>query len=123
MDIERLRNITERITHPPIDKKMVYVGFGSVLLLIACSGGSSAESQKAVELAKKFYLEQKAQGIDFSRGPCLSNNLMPDWVADIAHNPRQPIDDLPENQCPAFREKRAHHFVELDPNGNLIKVY
>jgi hypothetical protein len=59
---------------------------------------------------------------DLSAGPCLSNNLIPDWVADIAHNPRQAVDDLPANQCSAYREGQAHHFVELDLDGNLIRA-
>ena len=58
-----------------------------------------------------------------SNGPCLSNELMPDWVADIAHDPRLPVDNLPENQCSAFRDGKAEHFVELDVNGEVIKVY
>jgi hypothetical protein len=60
--------------------------------------------------------------MDFSCGPCLSDALMPDWVLDVAHNPRQAMDDLPSNQCPSFREGRAKHFVELDLEGNLIRA-
>jgi hypothetical protein len=77
---------------------------------------------QAAAMAIQLYQQKKAQGTDFSRGPCLSNNLMPDWVADIAHNPRQLVDNMPENQCPAYREGQAHHFVELDPDGNIIKA-
>ncbi len=77
----------------------------------------------AVARARELYQQKRAEGVDFSHGPCLSNNLISDWVADIAHNPRIPVDDLPENQCAAFREGKAHHFVELDPNGILIRVY
>ncbi|MCL4375031.1 hypothetical protein M1523_04210 [Patescibacteria group bacterium] len=76
-----------------------------------------------ITLAQKLYQDKKAQGTDFKQGPCLSNQLAPDWVADIAHQPRLPIDDLPQNQCPAFRSGQAHHFVELDPNGNVIRIY
>lgn len=79
-------------------------------------------SQNVLDLAEKLYQEKKAQGLSFSDGPCLSNNIFPDWVVDIAHNPRQPIDDITENQCSAFREGKAHHFIELDPNGNLIRM-
>ncbi|MFA6255311.1 MAG: hypothetical protein WC675_04770 [Patescibacteria group bacterium] len=60
---------------------------------------------------------------DFEAGPCLSNAIVPDWVCDVAHNPRQSVDDEVANQCPAFREGTAHHFVEVDGNCNLIKVY
>jgi len=62
-------------------------------------------------------------GIEAKDSPCLSNEIIPDWVCDIAHNPRQSVDDELENQCSAFREGLAHHFVEVDGNCNLIKVY
>lgn len=78
--------------------------------------------EAAVAEAKAVYILQEGQGIDFTNGPCLSNNLLPDWVADVAHNPRQPVDDLPENQCRAYREGTAKHFVELDPEGQLIRA-
>lgn len=81
-----------------------------------------SELEIAVNQAKYFYSQKKQRGEDFSSGPCLSNDLMPGWVVDIVHNPRQSIDDLPENQCPSFIEGRATHFVELDTLGNLVRV-
>jgi hypothetical protein len=29
---------------------------------------------------------------------------------------------LPANQCRRFRTGQAHHFVELDPRGGLIRA-
>ena len=84
--------------------------------------GASIEFDKAVNQASVAYEKKKQFGIDFSSGPCLTNDLLPGWVADIAHNPRQAVDDLPENQCKAYIEGRAKHFVELDPEGHVIKV-
>lgn len=60
---------------------------------------------------------------DFTKGPCLSNEIAPGWVCDIAHDPRQDIDNKPENQCSAYREGKAQHFVELNENCNIIKVH
>lgn len=80
------------------------------------------EIDSAVNQAKHVYRQTKLLGGDFSNGPCLSNALMPGWVADIVHSPRLPIDDLPENQCSAYLEGRAKHFVELDVDGNLIRA-
>ncbi len=80
------------------------------------------EIDTAVNQAQHVYRQRRDRGEDFSVGPCLSDALMPGWVADIAHSPRLPTDDLPENQCPAYREGRAEHFVELDPEGNLIRA-
>lgn len=81
------------------------------------------DREKAILEAQRIFTEQKTAGIDMSRGPCLSNEVIPDWVADVAHWPRQAIDNDPANQCPAYREGKAHHFVELDPEGNFIRAY
>lgn len=62
-------------------------------------------------------------GQDFDKGPCLSNEIVPDWACDIAHSPRQEVDSDPANQCSAFREGRVHHFIELDGNCSTIKIY
>lgn len=58
----------------------------------------------------------------FANGPCLSNAIAPDWVCDVAHKPRQAVDDEAANQCAAFRSGTAHHFIEVDGNCNVIKV-
>ena len=81
-----------------------------------------ADKDLAIAQAKELWRAKFIMGEDLSNGPCLSNKVVPDWVADIAHNPRQAIDDLPENQCSAYRDGTARHFVELDPEGNLIKA-
>ncbi len=64
-----------------------------------------------------------SDGKDFSIGPCISNDIIFDWVCDIAHSPRQEVDDNPANQCDSFRTGKAHHFVELDGNCDVISVY
>ncbi len=83
---------------------------------------SKEELGTAVNQAKLLYNYLQERGQNFSNGPCLSDALMPGWVLDIVHNPRQRIDDLPENQCPAYVEGRAKHFVELDIDGNFIRA-
>ncbi|KKQ79424.1 MAG: hypothetical protein UT02_C0036G0004 [Parcubacteria group bacterium GW2011_GWC2_38_7] len=75
-----------------------------------------------VQQAQRIYAQQKSQGVDFSRGPCLSDGLASTWVVDMAHDPRQAIDDLPENQCPSFVTGKIKHFIELDPAGQLIRL-
>jgi hypothetical protein len=78
--------------------------------------------QAILEKAKEIYKEKKAQGIDLTSGPCLSEDIEIDWVLDIAHSPREPVDDLTENQCQNYRQGKAKHFIELTPNGKLIKM-
>lgn len=81
-----------------------------------------SEIETAVNQAKFLYRQRKEMGEGFSNGPCLSNALMPDWVVDIVHKPRISVDDLSENQCPAYIEGKAQHFVELDLEGNLVRA-
>jgi hypothetical protein len=80
-----------------------------------------ATKEQAVKLAQEAYQQALARGESLSQGPCLGV-IMPGWVVDIAHKPRQTIDDRPENQCAAYRMGEAGHFVELDPQGNVIRV-
>ena len=75
-----------------------------------------------VQQAQQLYNQQKNKNKDFTNGPCVSDSLASNWVVDIAHDPRQAIDDLPENQCPAFISGKIKHFIELDPEGNLIRI-
>ena len=62
---------------------------------------------------------EKAKGRNLSAGPCLSNQITPDWVCDVAHDPRQDVDNLEQNTCPAFGVT-AQHFVEVDENCRVI---
>jgi len=80
------------------------------------------EQQKMIERAQQLFINKKNAGIDMDSAPCLTNNLAPGWVVDVAHNPRQAIDNYPENQCSDYREGKAEHFIELDTLGNLIKI-
>jgi len=61
---------------------------------------------------------------DLSNGPCIGNPIPEHsgWICDVAHSPRQPVDDQPENQCSAFRSGQAKAFVEVDVNCNLIRA-
>jgi hypothetical protein len=99
-----------------------------VVLATACgSSGSNVEpsgSQRAVDEAQAAFRQLQTGGEDLSAGPCISESLpgLPDWVADIAHDPRQPIDDEAANQCQRYRSGQAHHFVELNVDGQLIRA-
>jgi hypothetical protein len=97
--------------------------------VVGCGGSSGSEvnpsgSQRAVDEAQAAFRQAQLSGRDLSAGPCISESLptLPDWVADIAHDPRQPVDDVPANQCARYRAGEAHHFVELAPDGKLIRA-
>ncbi len=84
---------------------------------------AGGERERAVAAALELYRRAKESGADLSAGPCLAQEAIPGWAVDVAHEPRQPVDDDPANQCASYREGRATHFVELDPEGNVIRVY
>lgn len=79
-------------------------------------------NEDAFKNALNLYIQKKQEGIDMGAGPCLGK-VADDWVLDIAHNPRLPVDDEPENQCADFREGKVKHFIELDPDGKLIQSH
>ncbi|HII15708.1 MAG TPA: hypothetical protein HA362_05335 [Nanoarchaeota archaeon] len=59
---------------------------------------------------------------NIENGPCLLNPIEnTEWVCDVAHSPRIDIDNQPENQCSAFREGKARHFVEVSIDCIVIK--
>jgi hypothetical protein len=92
----------------------------AALIPAGCGGGpDEAEKERAITAAKKAYAAAQDRGVDFAEGPCLGV-IMEGWVADVAHEPRQAVDDRPENQCEAYRSGEADHFVELDPAGTVI---
>ena len=93
--------------------------FGIIILLVLALVGwyvLLVQHPLEVALARARYNNVVAQGLDLSKGPCLGT-IKKDWILDIAHLPRQPIDDLPENQCHNFQ-----HFVEMSPQGEIIVV-
>jgi hypothetical protein len=102
--------------------RTILIALAAVLAAAACGDGpEESERDRAVAAAQAAYAEAKAEGVDFAPGPCLGV-VLEGWVADVAHDPREDVDDLPENQCEAFRSGEADHFVELDPDGKVIRV-
>jgi hypothetical protein len=85
---------------------------------------TTGDNAKAVVEAQHALKAAQNSHADLSDGPCVSESLpgLDDWVADIAHDPRQAVDDDPVNQCERYRSGEAHHFVELTPEGQLIRA-
>jgi hypothetical protein len=118
------------VTRPPpvLPLFIAAVCAAASLALAACGssgeGVSQSDREKAVDEAQAAFQQVQASGRDLSAGPCVSEGLpaLADWVADVAHDPRQPVDDEAANQCQRFRSGEAHHFVELSPTGQLIRA-
>jgi hypothetical protein len=113
-----------RFVPPPF---IAGVFVAATLAVAGCGGGSSAsqsDRDKAVAEAQAAFQEAQKSGTDLSAGPCISESLsgLPDWVADVAHDPRLPVDDQAANQCSRYRDGQAHHFVELDESGTLMRA-
>jgi hypothetical protein len=95
--------------------------FLSVVLISGCIQQSDLPEDPIVA---KCVMLCKAQSMDLSDGPCLTDggvDFYDDWVCDVAHSPRQDVDNLPENQCQEFRNGEAHHFVEVDLSCEFIR--
>lgn len=100
-----------------------------ILLFLGCaqSNGSGAVQgtgqETAASACKKLCESELAKGTGLSNGPCIGNpmNDFPDYVCDIAHSPRAAVDNQQENQCSAFGEGNARHFVEYTPECSFIK--
>lgn len=108
-------------------RKPLVVAIASVALAVPGCGGndvSEEERDRAIAAAEQTHEEAVSRGEDPDVGPCIAEKLpgLPDWVADVAHDPREDIDDEPENQCRRYREGEASHFVELTPAGALIRA-
>ena len=98
----------------------------AVVVLAGCGGAEEAGEEgvraTAITAARTAYQKARLEGVDMTNGPCIADPVIPNWVVDIAHNPRQPVDDDPANQCPSYVSGESEHFVELDPDGNLIRA-
>jgi len=80
-----------------------------------------SDAQRAANACVLMCAVELHNGRNLSAGPCISDEIIPGWVCDVAHKPRQDIDNLPENQCPAY-SVNATHFVEVDPQCNFIRA-
>lgn len=98
--------------------------------VFACDGGDGDDEktwdqlsgqEDAIDQCVALCEYALADELDLSDGPCLSEEVVEDWVCDVAHNPRTDVDDLDTNQCDNFGEGAAH-FVEVTPDCEFIKA-
>ena len=103
----------------PQEEASSVLGKGLGTMQAAASGDASAEGA-CVALCEA----ELEKGTDLSAGPCLGNPIAgyADWVCDVAHSPRGATDGLPENQCSAYGEGIAKHFIEVGEDCSAINV-
>jgi hypothetical protein len=82
----------------------------------------AVKQEEVISRAKEIFLMIKKEDEEsLVVGPCLGQ-IEPDWVLDVVHNPRTTADDLSENQCLDYTNSTAKHLVELDLDGNVVRV-
>jgi len=77
------------------------------------------EQQDAISCGLNLYNQEKNKGTEFN-SQCLGT--CGDFVIDIVNVPRNEEDNKVENQCSDYREGKVSHFIELDKNGNIVRV-
>ncbi|MFH1586163.1 MAG: hypothetical protein ABIB79_05330 [archaeon] len=77
------------------------------------------QQQQIINGALQLYNQRKSAGMEFS-SQCLGTYR--DYAVDIVHNPRTADDNLPQNQCSAYRSGAVRKFIELDKNGEVVKI-
>jgi hypothetical protein len=102
-------------------RQLLIILIVSLILISGCVQKDNNQSSDIVAACQQLCQQEKAKR-DLSNGPCLSNKIAEGWVCDVAHLPRTEADNNPENQCQAFGSE-ATHFVEVDPDCNLIRKY
>jgi len=77
------------------------------------------EQQSAISCALNLYEDFSVLTVEIS-SQCLG--VCRGYAVDIVHVPRTSEDDLSENQCQAYRNGEAGHFIELDKEGNIVRI-
>ena len=91
------------------------------LVLPYLFGITQSEAERAIYACVFTCKTDLITGRDLSSGPCISNEIIPGWVCDVAHYPRIDIDNDPANQCSEYGIS-ASHFVEVNETCYLIRV-
>ena len=99
---------------------VLVLAIGVLLVTIARTQPAVREDDR-IARAQQLYRQKKEMGVSMDTGPCLGT-LEADWVVDVAHMPRAAADDQPANQCAAYRDGTAQHFIELTPEGDFLRL-
>lgn len=105
--------------------KWIFLTLIFVILVLGCAGADQlSDEEKAKQACIKECNLALGRGQDLSVGPCLLNPVeeVPDWVCDVAHDPRSPVDSDLANQCSSYRNEFAHHFIEVKQNCEFIRA-
>lgn len=79
------------------------------------------EQENLIAKALTIYLDAIKENKDLSNGPCLGS-VQEDWALDIAHEPRQTVDEQSDNQCANYLSGQTKHLIELDEKGSILRI-
>ncbi|MEK6890934.1 MAG: hypothetical protein AABX03_02250 [Nanoarchaeota archaeon] len=101
---------------------LILIVIGLVIIFPKTQNTKNSEEEIMV-FASNLYQAKKAQGMNYS-SQCLGtisiNNIS--YVIDIVNVPRTKEDNLQENQCQDYLNGNVKHFIELDKNGQLVRI-
>lgn len=85
--------------------------------------GFEHNNEVLINEAQSLYIEKRDSfsASEWVNGPCLGM-INDEWVVDVSHSPRLPLDDDLNNQCSEYYDGRAKHFIELSPDGILLNM-
>ncbi len=99
----------------------ILIALAIAFLLFGCA--RPADAKPATGSCVAACRQALAFGRNLSDGPCLLNPIPNTrWVCDVAHSPRQRVDDLPQNQCSTFGQNGVNRFVEVTPGCEFIQT-
>lgn len=75
--------------------------------------------EEAIKCASNLYEIAKFNRLSFN-SQCLGT--CKDYAVDIVNVPRSEDDNKLENQCADFRSGKVSHFIELDKNGEIVRL-
>ncbi|MEK6892723.1 MAG: hypothetical protein AABX07_00815 [Nanoarchaeota archaeon] len=97
------------------DSRGVYIKHGNPAIIPQ----EVENQQRAIDSAIQIYNSKKIVGMNFS-SQCLGT--ITNYALDIVNAPRIAEDNLPENQCDDFKTGKVTHFIELDKNGEIVRI-
>lgn len=105
------------------NKKLIIPIVLVILIIITVGIYFIMDSKKVTSEALKLYNQKKAEGMEFN-SQCLGTIEVDGekYAVDIVHVPRTEEDNLPENQCEDYITGKVSHFVELDKDGNVVRI-
>lgn len=76
--------------------------------------------QEAIKIALQLYEKEKSSGNPLG-SQCLGTAY--GYAIDLVHDPRTEEDELTENQCKDYYEGRVYKFIEINTEGDIVRVY